>query len=683
NADQLHELLRTSTGLAEELAQLFEQAGTLGASLDGESGGKQELARALQHQIALEHDIRQEDAVIQTLQLLDKNHVQQLRASLADEAGETFGRLVQVRGEADLSELCVDIRVPANEDTCAPALADQLGDTLHALHRMGALPARMATLVHALLKHLVTPLLRYHTCTLNERSSEGKQALLLALDGKSPITSLATDALVDGTDAMYASIERVVKFLLDLLSLPHDEAATADIRLLLSDTMVPPMYEAIVSNYLQQAMPVEYAHLDLFDTVNKRTRQFHDNMKQLGLTIQDDNRMMQFTRETEQHYAHKKHRHTLEHARKLLAGYDFTSVQLRHPSWQSLAVTATVHYTDNHTVDATVPSPTRSNGNGNGNGSASGGSALPHDPFAMPVCLVSTTALQLKQAIEDIAAEACQLTSDHCIELLQSIREMAQLFQILVPQQQARILDSVPAMAMQFHNDCMLLAHCLLVLDITYGAQWPEHTRRLATHTTDLVPIVRHLGQVHFSRIVIHQQDALLEAYNELDGLHDAGESERYERIQQTILQTVYQLRKLSDVWRATLPLPLHDRAMGRIVDHLLVRLTKDIIALADISEAESYQLHKACQMLFELANLFRVKDQQPPPPHYVPSWTRFRQLVELLELNFADIMERFRAHALDVFTADELTSIVCALFSDTPLRKKNLEEIRGTPRDD
>jgi hypothetical protein len=62
---------------------------------------------------------------------------------------------------------------------------------------------------------------------------------------------------------------------------------------------------------------------------------------------------------------------------------------------------------------------------------------------------------------------------------------------------------------------------------------------------------------------------------------------------------------------QSTLPLALHDRAIGQVVDHLVVQITKDIIELTDISEAESYQLHKACQMLFELANLFRIKDRQ------------------------------------------------------------------------
>ncbi|KAI8052428.1 Centromere/kinetochore Zw10-domain-containing protein [Syncephalis plumigaleata] len=651
-SDQLVSLMKENAGELHhycELAQLFEQASGLDVPLDGKTGVKQELAHALQQQIELEHDIVQEDAIIQTLELLSKfqeqteqcrmareaqkfctaldsieamdsimlqlknisqadillvcqSHAQQMRDSLAEEVGEAFSKLIQVKTEEEQPEIFVDTRVP-----------DQLSDTLHALVRLGTCAAWIEVLVHSLLNHII-----HHCCNILRQTF-----------------FIPSDELMRQSESMYKGIHQVLVFVLDLLNISQDESTIVEIKRLFT-------------------IPVEYSLLDSFDIVNKETRQFNDKLKQLGLSIQEDNSLLQFTTRTEHHYARKKHRHCLESVRKLLANYNFTSVELQRNSWQ-------LHYTEENTVDATTMSSSH-------NANMSNASGLPQDPFSMPTCLVSTSIVQLEQMIRNTIKEACQLSPTNSVELLQSIREMAQLFQILCT-----------GLAMQFHNDCMLLAHCFMILDITYEPQWPKDINRLITHFTDLVPVLRHLGQSYFNRIVANQQNAILEAYNELDGLYDAGENERYEKIQQTILQTVYQIRKLSDVWKSTLPLPLHDRAMGQVIDHLVVQITKDIIELTDISEDESYQLHKACQMLFELASIFRVKDQQPPPSHYVPNWTKFRQLVELLELNFADIMIRFRDHRLDVFTVDELTSILCALFSDTPLRKRNLEEIRNT----
>ncbi|KAI8047689.1 hypothetical protein BDF22DRAFT_737869, partial [Syncephalis plumigaleata] len=200
NAGELHQLLRTSTGLSEELAQLFEQASGLDVPLDGKTGVKQELAHALQQQIELEHDIVQEDAIIQTLELLSKfqeqteqcrmareaqkfctaldsieamdsimlqlknisqadillvcqSHAQQMRDSLAEEVGEAFSKLIQVKTEEEQPEIFVDTRVP-----------DQLSDTLHALVRLGTCAAWIEVLVHSLLNHIIPPLLQHPTC---------------------------------------------------------------------------------------------------------------------------------------------------------------------------------------------------------------------------------------------------------------------------------------------------------------------------------------------------------------------------------------------------------------------------------------------------------------------------------------------------------------------------------------
>lgn len=55
--------------------------------------------------------------------------------------------------------------------------------------------------------------------------------------------------------------------------------------------------------------------------------------------------------------------------------------------------------------------------------------------------------------------------------------------------------------------------------------------------------------------------------------------------------------------------------------------------------------------------------------------------MTDILELSFAEIMTRFRAGQLHMFKVHELSNFVCALFADTPLRQRNLEEIgQGHP---
>jgi hypothetical protein len=83
--------------------------------------------------------------------------------------------------------------------------------------------------------------------------------------------------------------------------------------------------------------------------------------------------------------------------------------------------------------------------------------------------------------------------------LLLAVRELTSLFQAIVPHQQAKIIEQIPALAMQFHNDCMYLAHQLLILGIDYGDHLPTVVPLAQRDFTDLVPFLRHVGEHYFN----------------------------------------------------------------------------------------------------------------------------------------------------------------------------------------
>ena len=51
--------------------------------------------------------------------------------------------------------------------------------------------------------------------------------------------------------------------------------------------------------------------------------------------------------------------------------------------------------------------------------------------------------------------------------------------------------------------------------------------------------------------------------------------------------------------------------------------------------------------------------------------------MTDILESSQAEIMNRFRNGKLVCFTADELVDLICALFSDSPIRENTLLEIK------
>ena len=83
---------------------------------------------------------------------------------------------------------------------------------------------------------------------------------------------------------------------------------------------------------------------------------------------------------------------------------------------------------------------------------------------------------------------------------------------------------------------------------------------------------------------------------------------------------------------KAVLAKSRYYEALGSVVDSALSRILGDVLALEDITEAESHRLCELCHILNALEGLF-VEDPDQPSfvVSYVPSWLKFSYLSELL----------------------------------------------------
>ena len=103
---------------------------------------------------------------------------------------------------------------------------------------------------------------------------------------------------------------------------------------------------------------------------------------------------------------------------------------------------------------------------------------------------------------------------------------------------------------------------------------------------------------------------------------------------------------------------------------------------MQDISEVESKRLGELLQM-DGIQKLFVVADSCNTfslVGHYAVKFGHFKTLLQLLTWSFASIMEHFRMGALSEFTTDQLVHLFRALFSDTSLRQRNIDEVRSRP---
>ncbi len=120
----------------------------------------------------------------------------------------------------------------------------------------------------------------------------------------------------------------------------------------------------------------------------------------------------------------------------------------------------------------------------------------------------------------------------------------------------------------------------------------------------------------------------------------------------------------------------MHLIALGQLTNILTERISEDIYNMVDISELESKRLEELLQM-DSVQRLFVVAGSYSLVGHYASKFGHFKTLLQLLTWSFASIMEHYRMGALSDFTTDQLVHLFRALFSDTPLRQRNIDEVR------
>jgi hypothetical protein len=123
------------------------------------------------------------------------------------------------------------------------------------------------------------------------------------------------------------------------------------------------------------------------------------------------------------------------------------------------------------------------------------------------------------------------------------------------------------------------------------------------------------------------------------------------------------------------LPLNQYYTGLGLLIHKICVEFTNRIFSLDDISELESNRLAE----LFDLntyENMFMDKNRTFILEYTGPSYSKFKTLLQILTWSFSTIMDHFRMGALVEFDISELTHLIKALFSDSPLRVRNLKEI-------
>ncbi|KNE65322.1 hypothetical protein AMAG_10963 [Allomyces macrogynus ATCC 38327] len=284
------------------------------------------------------------------------------------------------------------------------------------------------------------------------------------------------------------------------------------------------------------------------------------------------------------------------------------------------------------------------------------------DPLRFPSCLVSRKVQQLVAFLDDLVTELADLPDSSWVPHQYALVERSlDLYLVFTADAAARQQPHASVLA---HNDAMFLSdwvakQCLV--DARAGslarhvAVIEDHAKKvlsaqLFAQKSDMVALIKPV-EVWFADLTLHRQD-----------------------IEARFLQVNRVLRQISDAIKPAVPAPLHIYFVGALYDTCLTHVLNEIFAWEDITADESEELCSLLQGLLVPAHLFAMADDHQI--EWVPHYRVFYDTVELLNLSFKEIMNRFRARRYAQFQRGQLMHLVQALFQDSELRRANLAEM-------
>jgi hypothetical protein len=218
--------------------------------------------------------------------------------------------------------------------------------------------------------------------------------------------------------------------------------------------------------------------------------------------------------------------------------------------------------------------------------------------------------------------------------------------------------------------------------------------------------------------IILQQRDEMLQSFivtsdASLQGTH---QSNRFEQVTQALKQVELHSRNLLKIWKPVLPAYLNLTCCGWLIGEILQQCVEYILAMTDIEAEESAVLYKLllgtegdemglgrrCAAMLDEELAFQSRLDALKVRHHkrsdsasstattglqhgscvlIPHYEKFKAVIQVLDMNLADILATFRNgryHDVGLVMPTELVGLVKALFSDGTPRRKAIAEIEG-----
>ncbi|PIK43642.1 putative centromere/kinetochore protein zw10-like [Apostichopus japonicus] len=302
--------------------------------------------------------------------------------------------------------------------------------------------------------------------------------------------------------------------------------------------------------------------------------------------------------------------------------------------------------------------------------------------FQFPACKISKSTQDLLELAEETLRQA---SSKGAAPLFCTVRNLFGMYVDIVPTYHKETLRDLPQVTALFHNNCMYLAHHLKTLGHRCRHTLPTPFRDSIITFVDLVPTFTRMAADVFLSQMRNQRDQLKESLAMARGFQDVSSDDVYPDAEKSVKQVLHQLNLLHTVWSDVLPSSTFIKAMATLIGAVLQDVIEKVASLEDISADDARQLQDLLSKVKDkVPNLLRPKHTQDSvvTAVHIKEWTRFEELLFILEASMKDIVERWadgKGPLADVFEPLQVKGMIRALFQNTERRADALSHIRIT----
>lgn len=267
--------------------------------------------------------------------------------------------------------------------------------------------------------------------------------------------------------------------------------------------------------------------------------------------------------------------------------------------------------------------------------------------FDFPKCKISESTFHFIELMQDILQEASKRENvEEQRSLISTARDVCELYLVaFLVQNKEKIQSLHQSFSVHtaiFHNNCMYIAHQLLILPFDYHFANTD----LVITFIDYVLVFRDTAYNQISQQMEKQRGILNEYFHDslvvqclTDNLNHQFSDQCLTPLVKALKLSMNHLTSLKDIWIEILPPSVCNKLIATLLNHLIGKLINQMLNMEDIPSHIATSLFKILQAntsdIDQLMSQFLL-----PFDQVIPKWQQFQSLKIILQVGWALIFK-------------------------------------------